>query len=557
MDFISPPRSSVNPFVRIGLLMGLILAAVAALLTLSFRSGNQALTHLATEAREERARFFDRAVILQGTALDTLVGSYSWWGEMVAYVEAPDVKWATANIDNLAGSPIGGEAVWVLDAAGSLIHTIDVDYGRPPVPFDDFAMLRNFMGERFQFSYFMHRDGEVWQIFGAAIQSPDFWRHETPVRGYFLLGKKWDHAWMARLADLAQVHLRVHSQPGTQVPGSRAFLRPLAGLDGQAVAHVVGSVDTGAIADIRDSLGYQHTLVIVALAITFFALFALGHHLLVRPLNQILRSLESRNPTPLADLLQSRSLLGEIARLIASQFRQGRMLRDEIQRRMDSTNPEAQRRTAESLADLRIRLASDLHDGPMQSIYAANLHLTRVSKRLATTQPDLATEVRSVNEILGECSTNLRNLIFDLEPEELRDHDLEAALERLERYLVSVIPSFVLDIEDHSLAGLRREAQRQLFYVCRELVSNAVRHARPTDASLRLERREGFLRLTWNNDGVLNPSPDIQPGNGLRNIEQRTGQMDGTFHFQLTPDHTWNVRVELPYTSLTEPMSFE
>lgn len=554
---MSPPRSSVNPFVRIGLLLGLILIAVASLLSLTFWSGTQALGNLAAEAREERARLFDRAVILQGIALDTLVGSYSWWGEMVTYVETPDAEWAKGNVDSLAGSPIGGEAIWVIDAAGSLIHTIDVDFGRPPVPFDEFASLRKFMGERFQFSYFMVRDGEVWQIFGAAIQSPDFWRHETPVRGYFLLGKKWDHAWMARLADLAQVHLRLHTQGAPQNPGPRTFLRPLEGSDGLAVAHVAGTIDTGAIADIRDSLGNQHKLVIVTLAITFFVLIAISHNLLVRPLNQILRSLESRNPAPLADLLQSRSLLGEIARLIASQFRQGRMLREEIQRHMDNTHPDAQRRTAESLADLRVRLASDLHDGPMQSIYAANLHLTSVGKRLASIQPDLATEIRSVNEILGECSTNLRNLIFDLEPEELRDHDLEAALERLERYLVSVIPGFSLDIEDHSLTGLRRDAQRQIFYVCRELASNAVRHARPSQARLGFNRREGFLRLTWSNDGVLNPSPEIQPGNGLRNIEQRVGQMDGTFRYQFGSNRDWLVRLELPYTSLTAPMSFD
>ncbi len=87
----------------------------------------------------------------------------------------------------------------MLDANLALQHTIDKDYRRPALPFANAETLRKGIGDRYTFRYFALVDGALWEIFGAAIQDAKFWRHQTPVRGYLLLGRRWDEPWLAQL----------------------------------------------------------------------------------------------------------------------------------------------------------------------------------------------------------------------------------------------------------------------------------------------------------------------------------------------------------------------
>ena len=79
----------------------------------------------------------------------------------------------------------------------------------------------------------------------------------------------------------------------------------------------------------------------------------------------------------------------------------------------------------------RIRLAADLHDGPVQELTALNYGLERVDRRLQTHGPD------AVRELLGEqkdhltmVTRTLRSLLSELRPPALDEHGLTGALNR-------------------------------------------------------------------------------------------------------------------------------
>jgi signal transduction histidine kinase len=540
--------------VRLSLILGIALFAIGGAMWTIHRGSEAHLRALVQERRDERARFYERAVQLQGTGLETLVSSYSWWKEMVAFVENPDPKWPSDSVDNIVGAPNSGDALWIFNEQFQLVHHIDADFGRPSLPFDDVEHLQRHIGDRYQFSFFRVIDGQLWQIFGAAVQDPKFWRHETPVRGYLLLGKRWDETWLARLGDLTQSRLQVLLTPAPVDPPARGFSRPIVGLGGVRIGTMLGLVDPSEVEGLREGLQQQLFLVFGGLMVLAAIMLAVIAFFVIQPINAIVRSLESRTPIALARLLEDRTPFGEIARLLSSQFRQGRMLQDEIRRHLGTTTPQLLAREAESNENLRLRLASDLHDGPLQSIYAAGLKLGVLEKRLQSKLPVSSAEVESIRLILKECTVNLRNLLFDLEPEELQNQDLEAALDRLERYMKSVAGRFEISIEENAFDGLGREPQLHLFYICRELASNAARHARPTYASLSFQRKEGFLTLTWENDGVLVPNTSPKSGNGLRNIDQRVKRLDGSWRHRLQREQVWSVSIDLPYTSLITPL---
>src|SRR5690554_5147676 len=115
---------------RLSLSLGAILAAIVAALWFSQRSSESQIQSLREDRREERARFFDRALQLQGVGLASLTAAYSWWDDMVGFVADPDPAWASDNIDTVIGMPNGADALWVLNRDHAIVHRIDANYGR-------------------------------------------------------------------------------------------------------------------------------------------------------------------------------------------------------------------------------------------------------------------------------------------------------------------------------------------------------------------------------------------------------------------------------------------
>lgn len=542
----------MNLLSRLALVTLLVCAGFGALYWVVLDQGRDEVHGLMRDLATERSARLDTATQIQGAGLEALVSSYAWWDDMVKFMDQPDEKWASDNVDNIVGIPNGGDAVWVLDANLALLHTVDKDYRRPAAPFPSAEVLRRFIGDRYTFRYFTLIDGALWEIFGAAIQDANFWRHQTPVRGYLLLGHRWDEPWLAQLGRVVGAHLTLHP-PDSALPASglvHDFRRTLPGLDGQPLVQLDAQfnfslIEAARVAFIRRVI-YVSAGALLAIAIVV----SVVAFLVLRPLAQITRSLESRVPTHLAGLLNSRTEFGEIARLVAGQLRWGRMLEDEMRRQLERAQPDSAKRDAEANEALRIRLAGNIHDGPIQSIYAAGLQLAAVQTAAEQGLAPRPEQIAGINAMLQQASSDLRNLILDLEPEELRERDLETALVRLERHMQQFARCrFELVVPEGALDGLSRDAQTQLYFVCRELVSNALRHARPTAASLRFAVAKGFLQLEWTNDGTR-PAPTPGGGNGLRNIARRVAELGGTISYGAAPGDSWRVRAELPYTSL-------
>ena len=556
----------MNLISRLSLILAVVFGGIAVAVGLSYRSSAQKVRSLISERTEEHAVFFRSAAELQSAGLKSLVSSYSWWDDMVAFTQKPDPAWASENIDTIVGMPNGCEAMWVLNPQLEPIHTIDAGFRRPPLPFTTAQELRERIADHYEFSFHTIIEGRVWQIFGAAVQDPSFWRHETPVAGYLLIGIPWDETWLARLGNLAQSRVKVvipdaastiaPMEEGAVLSSSGyGFTVPIKGLGNREIATVHGTFDATGIEQVRRSLGEQALIFATGIAL-LLALLALFIGLtIVRPLGRITRSLESRNPIHLADLLVSKSDFGEIARLLSSQFRQGRMLQEEIRRRLAAADPDDENLHHESNEALRLRLASNLHDGPLQSLYAAGLKISSLEAATTAGRPASTVQLAGIRTILTECSADLRNLLLDLEPEELRDQDLESSLQRFERYMQSISrQSAQLSIEEGVLDGLSRDAQLHVYYVTRELISNAARHARPDHTSLFFRREAGFLVIQWENDGFT-PSDGLNSGNGLRNIGQRIQQLEGTWSHRIHRGRTWQVNIEIPFSGSFGPLS--
>lgn len=178
------------------------------------------------------------------------------------------------------------------------------------------------------------------------------------------------------------------------------------------------------------------------------------------------------------------------------------------------------------LMEERERIAKELHDGIIQSLFAVGMSLQGTA--LITPDREVGGRLERAVEELDRVIRDLRNYIFGLRPGILADRQLHQALKDLGEQMSSRSNEAVEVSVDAALAARLSSRSADIVQLTREALANVVRHAKATRASVRLERQGSHAVLTVEDDGVgFSPeAPDVG-GNGLRNMRERAARLGG------------------------------
>jgi signal transduction histidine kinase len=188
-------------------------------------------------------------------------------------------------------------------------------------------------------------------------------------------------------------------------------------------------------------------------------------------------------------------------------------------------------RLAEAEDAERQRLASVLHDGVGQKLYAAKLRLGVLSVAESTERS--AADVEEVMRLVDEAIDHSRMLTLELSPQILHETGLAAALEWLADEHGQVHGTQV-EFENR-VAAFEAPGAVALaaFQAVRELLHNAAKHAQASEVRVILDRRGHELEVTVADDGVgfLPESVEAEPrqprGFGLFSISERLEHVGG------------------------------
>lgn len=193
----------------------------------------------------------------------------------------------------------------------------------------------------------------------------------------------------------------------------------------------------------------------------------------------------------------------------------------------------------------RERIARDLHDGVMQSLYGVGLGLMHL--RESAHDPEVTTGVGEAVQALNTVIADIRAYVMNLPVERARG-ELHAQLSALRDELRSTSSLAVeVNIADE-LPALSVEQQAALLQVAREAAVNAQRHAHARHVRISLQRTEGGVSLEVHDDGGgFDPSLPMGPEHmGLRNMSARAGQVGGALDVQSAPTIGTTVRIQVP-----------
>jgi signal transduction histidine kinase len=133
-----------------------------------------------------------------------------------------------------------------------------------------------------------------------------------------------------------------------------------------------------------------------------------------------------------------------------------------------------------SITEERSRLARDLHDALTQRLFSLNLILEAAVASAGGADPAATLDIIGQARALVEGALDeLRTLIFELRPPELETDGLVGALRKHAALLSRAhgVPVTVTDTRPAEAAPPGREAERVLWRVAEEALSNALRHS--------------------------------------------------------------------------------
>jgi signal transduction histidine kinase len=513
------------------MLVAAIFAVALAALLLVQRTQRRSLAALLASETTERSTMLGRLVELTGQSLRDFTYDYAQWDDMVTFVANPKPEWAAINID-ASLSNFNLSAAWVLRNDGSVVHaTRGPRTAEPPLlPLSNVDLRRVLAAGEARSFFVQPADGLLEICFSPVRPSVDTER-KTEARGWLVAARRWDEPVQRLIAEVIQCELRV-AIPGAQPPAPQAdeisLLHALPGIDGKPAAHLRYTIRSNELAivsrDQRIELWLFAALYVAGLSAAVYYVF----HWIVQPVQIVGESLETSNPAPIAPLLARGDELGRVAQAVQTSF--------------------DQRAELEKLIEDRIRLGRELHDGVIQTVFAAGMNLA--GARAAVRQQPAEAE-RILDDTRRELNVTIRSLrdfIHGLEPEPHGQQSLREAMQSIVNLMQGVRAIEVTWEIDDALASTLSAAQRlHLLQITREAVSNSVRHGDSPRLVLRLARNgEGWTFEVTEEGGVFEQAPTAAGGHGLGNLAARARELGGELKLTAAPRGGVHVRLYVP-----------
>ena len=199
----------------------------------------------------------------------------------------------------------------------------------------------------------------------------------------------------------------------------------------------------------------------------------------------------------------------------------------------------------------RRRIAGDLHDGVVQDLAGTSYALAVAADGADTVaRGDLADVLRRGAASTRQAMRQLRSLLVEIYPPNLREAGLEAALDDL---VAGLSARGIAATAEVSHPGGSAEAQRLIFRTAQEALRNVIDHADARSCSLKLSPADGGIELLIRDDGrgldeTLVRARQVAGHLGLKLLTDRARDAGGTLTVESAPSEGTTVRLWLPTT---------
>ncbi len=202
----------------------------------------------------------------------------------------------------------------------------------------------------------------------------------------------------------------------------------------------------------------------------------------------------------------------------------------------------------------RVRIAHDLHDGPLQSVISFEMRL-QIIRRLRDRNPELAEqEMQSLYDLSRKLVQEMRTFVHRMRAIEADDSSLLASTRKLvEDFQKESGVAVTMLAEQNGAFNAPQQVTGETLKIAREALHNIYKHSKATHVLLALEKKGGDLHISVDDNGSgyrfggrysLEELDSMQLG--PQSIKQRVRGMGGSMVLESNPGRGSNLRISLP-----------
>ena len=186
----------------------------------------------------------------------------------------------------------------------------------------------------------------------------------------------------------------------------------------------------------------------------------------------------------------------------------------------------------------RRRIGRDLHDGAQQRLVRVLLAVKLAAARVDGSDAEASELIRNATVEAEEAITSLREIVDGVAPAILTARGLAAAVSSLTRRLPLVVGV------DADLARVDPGIEIAAYFMIAEALTNIIRHAEASEATVTIADVHGALRIVVADDGV--GGAGMRAGHGLRGVADRVAALGGELALQSEPGAGTELRISVP-----------
>lgn len=204
----------------------------------------------------------------------------------------------------------------------------------------------------------------------------------------------------------------------------------------------------------------------------------------------------------------------------------------------------------ESTLRERNRLAADLHDTTEQSLTGLAFQLEATEALQGRSQERSQQHLALARQLLGRSREDLRRSIWNLRANPLEKNTLTEALREVAADRSAGTHTRIVVECDGAQRNLPDFVAGNLLLFAQEGITNALKHASPTQIDLRLKFSGHTLTLAIHDDGCgFDPATADGPKDGhfgLQGMRERIKRLGGRLEIRSAPGHGTQITAELP-----------
>ncbi|MBE2320438.1 sensor histidine kinase [Solirubrobacter sp. CPCC 204708] len=216
--------------------------------------------------------------------------------------------------------------------------------------------------------------------------------------------------------------------------------------------------------------------------------------------------------------------------------------------RQQAAEADAERRLAEE----RLRIAREVHDVVAHAMVAINVQ-SGVAAHLLDQDTEQAREaLLHIKQTSGDALNDLRATLGVLrDPEQAAPVGPAAGIEDLDAVANQLRAAGVeVTVDVDTVGGVPTPVGAASYRIVQEALTNVLRHARATHASVVVRADDELLTIAVVDDGVGGGGPG-GAGAGVRGMRERATALGGTLEAGRIPGGGWRVAATLPLSSKT------